>query len=89
MPRSIKKGPYVPESLRKKIAKAKAAKSNKPIQTYARAATITPDFVGLNFKIHNGKKFVPFFATEDSVGMPLGQFAPTRYFTGHTNKKKK
>lgn len=89
MARSIKKGPYVPYFLIKKIEGATAKKSQKPIETYARSATITPDFVGFTFKVHNGKKFIPFFATEDTVGHKLGEFAPTRSFRGHTNKKKK
>ena len=89
MARSIKKGPYVPHFLLKQIETAIAEKSQQTIQTYARSATITPDFVGLTFKIHNGKKFIPFFATEDTVGHKLGEFSPTRSFRGHTNKKKK
>lgn len=89
MARSIKKGPYIPHFLIKKIEKAIQDKSPKPIETYARQATITPEFVGLNFKIHNGRKFIPLFVTEDTVGHKLGEFAPTRTFRGHTNKNKK
>ncbi|MEM7362148.1 MAG: 30S ribosomal protein S19 [Bacteroidota bacterium] len=89
MARSIKKGPYVPYHLLKKIEKATERKDPRPIKTYARGATITPDFVGFKFDVHNGKKFIPFFASEDTVGHKLGEFAPTRTFKGHTSKKKK
>lgn len=89
MARSIKKGPYVPHYLIKKIEVATAENSKKPIETYARAATITPDFVGITFKVHNGKKFIPVFVTEDMVGHKLGEFSVTRTYKGHTTKKKK
>ena len=90
MPRSIAKGPYVPVPLQKKVDNAIKNNIKKPIQTYVgRAATITPDFVGLTFAVHNGKKFIPVFVTEDMVGHKLGEFSNPRTFRGHTNKKKK
>lgn len=87
MPRSIKKGPFVDEYLYKKAEVAKSDK--KPIKTWSRRSTILPDFVGLTFAVHNGKKFVPVFVTENMVGHKLGEFAPTRTYYGHGVDKKK
>lgn len=86
MPRSIKKGPFVDEYLFKKAEVAR--KDKKPIKTWSRRSTILPDFVGLTFAVHNGKKFVPVFVSENMVGHKLGEFAPTRTFTGHAGDKK-
>lgn len=88
MARSIWKGPYVKRYLLVK-AKAKHASGKKdPIKTWSRSSTIVPDFVGLNFAVHNGRKFVPVYITEDMVGMKLGEFSPTRTFNGHSGDKK-
>jgi small subunit ribosomal protein S19 len=88
MPRSIKKGPFVDGHLAEKIAAAGAAQSKKVIKTWSRRSTITPDAVGLTFAVHNGRKFVPVFVTENMVGHKLGEFAPTRTFHGHSGDKK-
>ena len=86
MGRSIKKGPFVDFSLLDKIQKAKASNQKTPIKTWSRRSTITPDFVGLTFTVHNGKIFNPVFVTENMVGHKLGEFAPTRKFRGHGGK---
>lgn len=83
MSRSVKKGPYVEESLMKKIDKLRNSGSKKPIKTWSRRSMVLPDFVGLTFMIHNGKKFVTVFITENMVGHKLGEFAPTRSFRSH------
>ena len=83
MARSLKKGPYVDHKLQKKIDKAKAASSRAPIKTWSRRSTVTPEFVGLNFNVHDGRRFVQVFITENMVGHKLGEFAPTRLFKGH------
>ena len=88
MPRSIKKGAFVDGHLAEKIAAAQAAQSKKVIKTWSRRSTITPDAVGLTFAVHNGRKFVPVFVTENMVGHKLGEFAPTRTFHGHSGDKK-
>lgn len=86
MVRSVKKGPFVDDYL---PGKADAARSDKkPIKTWSRRSTILPDFVGLTFAVHNGKKFVPVFVTENMVGHKLGEFSPTRTFKGHAKGKK-
>jgi small subunit ribosomal protein S19 len=87
--RSIKKGPYLDEKLLKKLMKQKDTGSKEPIRTWARACTITPDFVGHTFLIHNGKLFNKLFVTEDMVGHKLGEFSLTRVFRGHGGVKKK
>lgn len=86
MARSIKKGPFVDDYLFKKAEQA--AQDKKPIKTWSRRSTIVPEFVGLNFLVHNGKKFVPVFVTENMVGHKLGEFAPTRTFMGHSGDRK-
>jgi small subunit ribosomal protein S19 len=88
MPRSISKGPFVDDHLLKKVAEAKGTGSRKVIQTWSRRSTITPDMVGLTFAVHNGKKFVPVFVTENMVGHKLGEFSPTRTFFGHAGDRK-
>ena len=87
MARSIKKGPFVDSYLFKKAEKAESDK--KPIKTWSRRSTILPEFVGLNFLVHNGRKFVPVYVTENMVGHKLGEFSPTRNFKGHTAADKK
>jgi small subunit ribosomal protein S19 len=88
MARSVKKGPFVDGHLAEKISAAQAAQSKKVIKTWSRRSTITPDAVGLTFAVHNGRKFVPVFVTENMVGHKLGEFAPTRTFHGHSGDKK-
>ncbi len=87
MSRSIKKGPFFDEYLLKKVEKAKEDK--KPIKTWSRRSTILPDFVSVTFAVHNGKKFVPVYVTENMVGHKLGEFSPTRTFKGHVKTGKK
>src|SRR5690349_24869534 len=89
MARSIKKGPFVDGHLVKKIDEAAAAQSKKVIKTWSRRSTVIPEAVGLTFAVHNGRKFVPVFVTENMVGHKLGEFAPTRTFHGHSADKKK
>ncbi|MAX65658.1 MAG: 30S ribosomal protein S19 [Bacteriovoracaceae bacterium] len=89
MARSIKKGPYIDFSLLKKVEQAqKEGKANKVIKTWSRRSTIIPDFIGLTFAVHNGKKFVPVFITDNMVGHKLGEFSLTRTFYGHGADKK-
>ena len=88
MPRSLKKGPFVHYKLLKRVEAANETKSKKVIKTWSRASLITPDFVGLTIAVHNGKQFIPVFITENMVGHKLGEFAPTRTFRGHPQKKK-
>ena len=89
MARAVWKGPFVEESLIKKVEKLKNETNKKPIKTWSRKSTIIPDFVGFSFLIHNGRKFIPLTISEDMVGHKLGEFAPTRTFTGHTPADKK
>ena len=89
MSRSIKKGFFVDPHLSKKVDEAQSNDNRKPIQTWSRRSTITPDFVGLNFNVHNGRSFLPVHVTENMVGHKLGEFSPTRTFKGHQAKKKK
>ena len=88
MGRSIKKGPFIDGHLLEKIVKAKDTKSKQPIKTWSRRSMITPEMVGLTFHVHNGKLFMPVYVTENMVGHRLGEFAPTRKFTGHSTDKK-
>ena len=83
MGRSAAKGPFVDESLMKKITKLSESKERKPIKTWSRRSTVTPDFVGYTFLVHNGNKFLPVFVTENMVGHKLGEFSPTRIFKKH------
>ena len=89
MTRAVWKGPFVEESLIKKVEKQKNETNKKPIKTWSRKSTIIPEFVGLSFLIHNGKKFIQLTISEDMVGHKLGEFAPTRTFVGHTPADKK
>ena len=84
MSRSMKKGPYVDVKLAQKVTKQKSLGSREPIKTWARACTITPDFVGHTFLVHNGKLHIRVYATEEMVGHKLGEFSPTRVFRGHS-----
>ena len=88
MGRSTKKGPFVDEPLQRKVHIAQQIKDRKPIKTWSRRSTVTPDFIGLNFLIHNGKAFTPVYVTENMVGHKLGEFAPTRIFRKHGGVKK-
>ena len=88
MARSIKKGPFVDDHLMKKVEQAKETGSRKVIKTWSRRSDILPDMVGLTFAVHNGKKFIPVFVTENMVGQKLGEFAPTRTYYGHAGDKK-
>jgi len=88
LPRSLKKGPFVDEHLLKKALRAQEINSRNIIKTWSRRSTILPEFVGLTFAVHNGKKFLPVFVIEDMVGHKLGEFAPTRTFYGHAGDKK-
>jgi len=85
--RSIKKGPYIDPKLAKKVAVMAQGSRRDPINTWARASTIPPDFIGHTFMVHNGRQHVKVYVSEDMVGHKLGEFAPTRTFRGHTNKK--
>lgn len=87
MPRSLKKGPFVDEKLYVKVMRQNEAGRKDPIKTWARRCTIVPEFVGHTFNVHNGRAFLPVYVTEDMVGHKLGEFAHTRSFRGHTNKK--
>jgi small subunit ribosomal protein S19 len=86
--RSLKKGPYIDPSLLKKINKAQEGSEDKVIKTWSRRSTITPELVGLTIAVHNGKKFIPVFITEDMVGYKLGEFSPTRTFHSHAGDRK-
>ena len=88
MARSLKKGPFVDPSLQRKVDKATRSGSKQVIRTWSRRSMITPDFVGMTFQVHNGKLFVPVFITENMVGHRLGEFSPTRKFTGHASDRK-
>ncbi len=87
MARSLKKGPYVDVKLFRKVEKIRQTGRREALKTWARDCTIVPEFVGLTFKIHNGRAFPDVLITEDMVGHKLGEFSPTRIFKGHTNKK--
>ncbi|HNT26866.1 MAG TPA: 30S ribosomal protein S19 [bacterium] len=89
MPRSVKKGPFVDAHLWKKVVKAIDSSDRKPIKTWSRRSTIVPEMVGLTFAVHNGRKFLPVFITEEMVGFKLGEFSPTRTFKSHAGEKKK
>ncbi|HMM37848.1 MULTISPECIES: 30S ribosomal protein S19 [Desulfovibrio] len=88
MPRSLKKGPFVDSHLEKKVVKANENKDRRVIKTWSRRSTIVPEMVGMTFAVHNGRKFIPVFVTENMVGHKLGEFAPTRTFFGHAADKK-
>lgn len=88
MARSLKKGPYVEHHLQIKVDRVNESGKNTVVKTWSRRSMITPDFVGQTFSVHNGNKFIPVFITENMVGHKLGEFAPTRTFKGHADKKK-
>lgn len=88
MPRSLKKGPYVEAKLVKKVEQAQESRGGKVIKTWSRRSTIIPEMVGLTLAVHNGKKFIPVFVSENMVGHKLGEFSPTRTFYGHAGDKK-
>ncbi|MFZ0428749.1 MAG: 30S ribosomal protein S19 [Acidobacteriota bacterium] len=86
MPRSLKKGPFVDDHLLRKVARALEVKDRTVIRTWSRRSTVIPEMVALTIAVHNGKKFIPIYVTENMVGHKLGEFAPTRTFKGHTSK---
>ena len=88
MSRSLKKGPFIDASLLKKVEEAQASRNKKVIKTWSRRSMIVPDMVSLTFAVHNGRKFVPVFVTENMVGHKLGEFAPTRTFKVHSGDRK-
>ena len=88
MSRSLRKGPFIDPSLQRRVDQSLASGSKQVIRTWSRRSMITPEFVGLTFQVHNGKLFMPVFITENMVGHRLGEFAPTRKFTGHATDKK-
>ena len=86
MSRSIKKGPFIDKHLSKKVEEMNRQNQKKVVKTWSRRSTIIPDLVGHTFAVHNGRKFIPVYVTENMVGHKLGEFAPTRLFKGHTTK---
>jgi small subunit ribosomal protein S19 len=88
MPRSLKKGPFVDVKLLKQVEELNKSNQKKVLKTWSRSSTITPDFVGHTFAVHNGNKFVPVFVTENMVGHKLGEFSPTRIFRAHSGTRK-
>ena len=88
MPRSLKKGPYVDAKLMKKILSMNEKNERNVIKTWARRSTIIPEFIGHTFAVHNGRKFIPVYITENMVGHKLGEFSPTRTFRSHSGEKK-
>ena len=88
MARSVKKGPFVDDHLAEKIQASQESGDRKMIRTWSRRSTITPDFVGMTFAVHNGNKFVTVFVSENMVGHKLGEFAPTRQFVAHSADRK-
>ena len=88
MARSLKKGPFIDDHLLKKVLQAQESGSRKVIKTWSRRSVILPESVGLTFAVHNGKKFVPVYCTEEMVGPKLGEFSPTRTFFGHAGDRK-
>ncbi len=88
MARSLKKGPYVQDSLQAKVYKARESQDRRVIKTWSRRSTITPEFIGLTLAVHNGRKFIPVYVTENMVGHKLGEFSPTRHFGGHAGYRK-
>jgi small subunit ribosomal protein S19 len=89
VPRSLKKGPFVDEKLMKKVRKMMESGEKKIIKTWSRRSTIVPEFIGFTFAVHNGRKFIPVYVTENMVGHKLGEFSPTRTFKGHAGSEKK
>jgi small subunit ribosomal protein S19 len=89
MGRSLKKGPYIDEKLYERVEELNRTRQKKVLKTWSRRSTIAPEFVGHTLAVHNGKKFIPVYVTENMVGHKLGEFAPTRQFKGHTTKADK
>lgn len=89
MARSLKKGPFIDDHLMKKVLKAKEENNKKPIKTWSRRSTVYPEMIGLTINVHDGRKHVPVFVTENHVGYKLGEFAPTRTFKGHKGSVQK
>ncbi len=89
MARSLRKGPFVDEKLMKKVTVSINTGDKKPIKTWSRRSTIVPEFIGFTFAVHNGRKFIPVYVTDNMVGHKLGEFAPTRTFKGHAGSEKK
>ena len=87
MPRSVKKGPFIDESLMKKVEAMNASGDKKIVKTWSRRSTITPEFVGHTMAVHNGRKFIPVYVSENMVGHKLGEFSPTRMFKAHGGSK--
>ena len=88
MPRSLKKGPYVEPKLMNKVLMTQESRSNRVIKTWSRRSTVIPEMVGITLAVHNGRKFVPVFISENMVGHKLGEFSPTRTFYGHAGDKR-
>lgn len=88
MPRSLKKGPFIDQKLFQKVTEAQGARSNQVIKTWSRRSTILPEMVGITLAVHNGRKFIPVFVTENMVGHKLGEFSPTRTYYGHAADRK-
>jgi len=88
MPRSLKKGPYIEPKLMNKVLMTQESRSNRVIKTWSRRSTIIPEMVGITLAVHNGRKFIPVFISENMVGHKLGEFSPTRTFYGHAGDKK-
>ena len=88
MPRSLKKGPFIEPKLLEKVMAAQQSRSSRVIKTWSRRSTIIPEMVGITLAVHNGKKFIPVFVSENMVGHKLGEFSPTRTFRGHAADKK-
>jgi small subunit ribosomal protein S19 len=88
MPRSLKKGPFIDEKLMRHVSVATETRNNRVIKTWSRRSTIIPEMVGLTLAVHNGRKFIPVFVTENMVGHKLGEFSPTRTYYGHASDKK-
>jgi small subunit ribosomal protein S19 len=88
MPRSLKKGPFISDKLLRKVTEAQGSRSSQVIKTWSRRSTIVPEMVGVTLAVHNGRKFIPVFISENMVGHKLGEFSPTRTFYGHASGKK-
>lgn len=88
MPRSLKKGPFVDEKLMKKVDRILQSTDKHMIKTWSRRSTILPEFIGITFAVHNGRKFIPVYVTENMVGHKLGEFSPTRTFKGHAGSRR-
>jgi small subunit ribosomal protein S19 len=88
MPRSLKKGPFVDSKLLNKVRIAQETRSNRVVRTWSRRSTIVPEMVGITLAVHNGRKFIPVFISEDMVGHKLGEFSPTRTYYGHAADRK-